>query len=256
MNIAIVTGASSGLGREFILELDKQPEFDEIWGIARRRERLEELTSMIKTPMRILTLDLTDPESFQEITRLLERRNPVIRLLINAAGFGKIGSYKDISAEDCSRMIDLNCKAAVEMTQLSLPYMKKGSRIMEICSTAAFQPLQYLNVYAASKSFLYRYSRALGAELSGTGIRVTAVCPYWIRDTEFIKKAQKTKDSRYIRGFPFASRRKNVVKTALADSRLGIPVSTPGPVCYIHRIGAWLIPDSLLMAIWELLRKL
>lgn len=105
-------------------------------------------------------------------------------------------------------MIDLNCKAAVAMTQISLPFMKRGARVLQICSTAAFQPFPYLSVYAATKAFLYRYSRALRVELYGTGIRVTAVCPYWIKDTEFIGRAKKSSDSSYIHSFPLASRQK------------------------------------------------
>jgi len=142
------------------------------------------------------------------------------------------------------------------MTQTVLPYMPRGSRILQVCSTAAFQPFQYLNVYAASKSFLYRYSRALRVELFSRGIKVTAVCPYWIKDTEFIATAQKTGDSSYIRGFPLASREKHIVGMALRDSRIGLPVSTPGIVCTLHRIAAKFIPGELMMGIWELIRHL
>ena len=86
---------------------------------------------------------------------------------------------------------------------------------MQICSTAAFQPFQYLSIYAASKSFLYRYSRALRVELLSRRISVTAVCPYWIRDTEFIGTAQKTRNSTYVRRFPLASRQRNVARWAM-----------------------------------------
>ncbi|MCD8325311.1 MAG: SDR family NAD(P)-dependent oxidoreductase [Lachnospiraceae bacterium] len=198
--IAIVTGASSGLGREFVLQLLKKNCLDEIWVIARRKDRLNELC---RSPVfnnsscmpRPLELDLTRQESFELIRVLLEKENPSVQYLINAAGFGKIGSWKDISLQDCNGMIDLNCKAAVAMTQLVLPYMGKGSCILEICSTAAFQPFPYLGVYSVTKSFLYRYSRSLRVELLGSGIHVTAVCPYWIKDTEFIGNAQKTRNS-------------------------------------------------------------
>lgn len=258
MNIAIITGASSGLGREFVLQLDQSESggFDEMWIIARRRNRLEELRSLTRTPLRIFSLDLIQPDSFREISDMLKQIRPVIRILVNAAGFGKIGSIRDITLEDACHMIDLNCRAAVCMTEIVLPYMERKSRILEICSTASFQPFPYLNVYAATKAFLYRYSRALRVELMGRGIRVTAVCPYWIKDTEFIHTAQKTKDSRYIRHFPLASKKKNVVRMALTDSRLGLPVSTPGIVCLIHRIVAKFIPHELMMLLWSLLRRL
>lgn len=196
------------------------------------------------------------PESFEVINALPGKEKPSVQYLINAAGFGKIGSWKDISLKDCSSMIDLNCKAAVTMTQLVLPYMGKSACILEICSTAAFQPLPYLGIYSATKSFLYRYSRSLRIELMGSGIHVTAVCLYWIRDTEFISNAQETGNSSFIRHFPLASRSRNVVKKSLTDAKLGLPVSTPGPVCTIHRVAAKFIPGELMMGIWEFIRRI
>ena len=153
-------------------------------------------------------------------------------------------------------MIDLNCRAAVDVTQTVLPFMRRGGRILQICSTAAFQPFPYLGIYAATKAFLYRYSRALRVELYSTGIHVTAVCPYWIKDTEFIAGARKSKNSSYIRSFPFASRQKNVVRRALLDAKLNLAVSTPGVVCSIHRLFAKIMPAGVMMGVWELLRRL
>ena len=121
------------------------------------------------------------------------------------------------------------------MTQISLPFMKRGARILQICSTAAFQPFQYLSVYAATKAFLYRYSRALRVELYGTGIRVTAVCPYWIKDTEFIGRAKKSSDSSYIHSFPLASRQKKCGASCTAGCKTWLAVSTP--VSYVPCTG-------------------
>ncbi len=256
MKTAIVTGASSGLGREFVRRLDRTENLDEIWVVARRKERLVSLEQELKTKLRVLPFDLTDKSSFQQLDGILEKEKPDVRVLINAAGFGKIGSYRDISRADCDDMIDLNCRAAVDMTHTILPYMQKGARILEICSTSAFQPFQFLNVYAATKAFLYRYSRALRVELFGRGIKVTAVCPYWIKDTEFIHTAQKTKNSAYIRSFPLASREKTIACMALNDSRLGFAVSTPGVVCTLHRIVAKFIPGELMMGMWALIRRI
>ena len=254
--IAIVTGASSGLGAEFVRQMDIKEQLDEIWVIARRQERLEALGEQVRVPLRVLAWDLTKPESLERLSELLAREKPIVAVLINAAGFGKIGSVPDIPLTDCEAMVDLNCRAAVSVTQRVLPYMETGSRILEICSTAGFQPFQYLNVYAATKAFLYRYTRALRVELMKSGIHVTAVCPYWIRDTEFIGTAQDTRDSRYIRHFPLASRKKRVAAMALRDSRLNLPVSTPGLVCSLHRLAAKVIPNSLMMGLWGLLRRL
>lgn len=253
--IAIITGASSGLGAEFALQLERKEKLDEIWVIARRRERLDLLKQQLETPARVLALDLTESAALERLSAVLEEERPLVRVLINAAGFGKIGSWRDIELTDCEHMIDLNCRAAVSVTQRVLPYMARGSRILEICSTAGFQPFPYLNIYAATKAFLYRYSRALRVELFADGIHVTAVCPYWIKDTEFIGTARKTRDSRFIRHFPLSSRKKRVASMALRDSRLNLPVSTPGPVCFVHRITAKFIPSSLMMGVWALLRR-
>ena len=151
-------------------------------------------------------------------------------------------------------MIRLNCQAAVEVTQVCLPFMGRGSRVLEICSTSAFQPLPYLNVYAATKAFLYRYSRALHWELRPRGITVTAVCPYWIRDTEFIPTAAQS--GQPVHHYPLASTARRVAFRALYDSRHGKAVSTPGPVCTVHRLAGKCLPSDAMMALWEGLRRL
>ena len=110
-------------------------------------------------------------------------------------------------------MIDLNCRAAAALTAAVLPYMGRGSRVLEICSSAAFQPLPGFNVYAATKAFLLRYSRALRWEAAPRGIRVTAVCPGWIR-TDFMDVARDTKNGRTVRSFPFAQRPETVARRA------------------------------------------
>ncbi len=189
--IAIITGASSGLGSR-LLDADSEGagagEFhlDALWIIARRKERLEELAAGLRTDTDVIALDLTDKTSVTQLQEKLSAERPDVRMLINAAGSGKIAASAALPLEQVDQMIDLNCRAAVDVTQICLPYMDSGAKIMEICSTAAFQPIPYLNVYAASKAFLYRYSRALRFELRPRDITVTAVCPYWIKDTEFI----------------------------------------------------------------------
>ncbi len=255
MRIALITGASSGLGEEFIRQIQDYG-IDEIWAVARRKDRLEAIAAASEVPVRALALDLTRQESIGAIERLIRSERPDIRLLINAAGFGKIGSYQEISREDVDSMIDLNCRAAVDLTLISIPYMGKGSHILEICSTAAFQPFQFLNVYAASKAFLYRFSRALRFELWRSGITITAVCPYWIKNTEFIPVAEKSRGGGEIHSFPFSSKKESVVKRALTDARLRLPVSTPGVMCTIHRFAAKFIPSFIMCHIWNAIRHI
>ena len=267
--IAVITGASSGLGREFVQQLDKDarnkdPLFEEhpeeLWLIARRKERLCELEKEAATPVRVLAYDLTRKESILALQELLEKEQPNVRLLINAAGFGKIGATQDMPLDMLDGMIDLNCRAAVDMTQICLPYMEKGARILEICSTAAFQPFSYLNVYAATKAFLYRYSRALRIELLPRKISVTAVCPYWIKDTEFIPIAEKEQENSpeesAVHSFPLATAKEDVVRHVLTDAVLNMPVSTPGIVCTVHRFARKLFSSDILLGIWELIRRI
>lgn len=256
MTIAIVTGASSGLGREFVRQLADEGSCSEIWVIARRKERLTALAGECPVPVRILPLDLTEEQQIADFADLLAQEQPLVSVLVNAAGFGKMGDYRQVSREDVDAIIDLNCRAAVDVTLITLPYMRQGSRIIEISSTSAFQPFPGLNVYAASKAFLLRFSRALRWELLGSGIHVTAVCPYWVKDTEFISIAKESGNSKAIRHFPFASRCHSVVHWALRDSRLNLAVSTPGPICFLHRIVAKFVPHCFMMAIWEGLRRL
>lgn len=256
MRIAIITGASSGVGARFARELDKREDIEEFWLIARRKERLSKLCGELATPSLILPYDLCDLTSFDEIGAFLEAEKPEVGILVNSSGSCHIGDYESISISDEASMIDLNCRALVLMTKLALPYMKRGGRIIEIGSTAGFQPFPYLNVYAASKAFVYRYSRALNFELRKSGIKVTVVCPYWIKDTELIGKARKGEGSGAIKGFPLASREKSVVGIALFCSRLGLPVSTPGIICTIHRFFGQILPSSVMMRIWNLIRKI
>ena len=247
MNIAIVTGASSGLGREYARLLDRE-NLDEIWLVARRENLLRNLADELATRTRLFPADLTDESALTKIGDSLKSERPVLQFLINSAGLGKIGSEEDISALDIARMIDLNCRAAVLMTHMAIPYMGENSHILQICSCSAFQPIPYLNVYAATKSFLLHYSRALAVELSPRRIMVSAVCPYWIKDTEFIPVAQDTKNSTYIKGFPFAGRQETIAARSFSAAKKGKVVITPDAVSTLHRMVTSILPHRWLMA--------
>ncbi len=252
--IAIITGASSGMGKEFAKQIDRKYQLDEIWIIARREERLNQLKVLLNTPVRPLPFDLLKPESIDRLAEILKEENPDVKILINASGFGKIGTYKDLTLTEVNDMIDLNCKAAVDITLVALPYMQRKARILEICSAASFQPLPGLNVYAASKAFLHSFSRALRWELLPRGIKVTAVCPDWV-NTEFIEVARDTNNADAVKHFPFTSNPERVVAHALFDSALGLPVSTYS-VAVLHRFLAKFIPHELAIAVWEGLRRI
>ena len=201
MNIAIITGASSGLGKEFLKQTDSY-NFDEIWVIARQKEKLEALRDIVHTNLKIIPLDLSLNSSFKIYEEELKKEKPNVKLLINCAGFGKFGNYSEIPLEDSLKMIDLNCKALVSMTEKTLPFMNEFSKILQICSSSSFQPLPFANVYASTKAFVLSYSRALNYELKERRILVTAVCPGWVR-TNFFETAKKTKNPNAVNNYAF-----------------------------------------------------
>ena len=214
MNIAIVTGASSGMGREFVLQLSQYVSVDEIWVIARREEALRSLSSEVAIPIRPVILDLCDSESFAKVEVLLAQEQPNIKLLVNAAGFGKFGSWDKVSAVDDCRMIDLNCKALVMMTRLAIPYMASGSHILELDSLSAFQPVPYITTYGATKAMVLSYSRAMNRELKAQGIRMMSMNPGWVK-TEFFNHALQTNADGEVRYYDRIYEAKDVVATGL-----------------------------------------
>lgn len=197
MKIAVITGASAGIGREFVYAVDKYDSFDEIWVIARRRERLEELAAKCRNPIRPIALDLSDLGSIDEYKALLEKEQPQISILVNAAGCGVFGPFEEKELDKLLASARLNSLALTAMCHVSLPYMTSGSGIVNMGSNSAWQPVPYQAVYGASKSYVLSLSRALWRELRPKGIHVMCVCPGWIK-TEFQQAAQHDKYIRYV----------------------------------------------------------
>ncbi len=189
MKIAIVTGASNGMGREFVRILDKNEVLDEIWVVGRKEENLKQLATELKTALRIFAVDLTNGGVDQVIATLKSTPDVDVAWLVNAAGFGKFGRYDEIPVEESTNMVRLNCECLLAMTEYTLPYMHQGAHIAQFSSVAAFQPTPYQNVYAATKAFVYSYSRALNVELKPRKISCTAVCPFWTA-TAFFDRAE------------------------------------------------------------------
>lgn len=249
MNIAVVTGASSGMGKEFVKQLSQYVSVEEIWVIARRKEALEALQAVCPVKVRPVPLDLGNAESFQEYAALLASEKPAVQLLVNAAGFGKFGAYRNIPVEDECSMIDLNCKALVLMTRLTLPYMPKGSHILQLDSLSAFQPVPYITTYGATKAFVLSYSRAMNQELKGAGVRMMAMNPGWVK-TEFFNHAFQTNGSE-VQYFNRLYEAAEVVATGLHDLyKTKKDVSIHGlPVRNQVRL-VKLLPHSLVMKTW------
>ena len=247
MKIAIVTGASSGMGREFVRQLGYfYKNLDEIWVIARRRERLEELTKESRVPLRIFAGDLHKKKVYKALKEALDREQPDLRMLVNSAGFGKSGSVEEIASEKFriqTDMVDLNCRSLTRMTLLCLPFLRAGSRIVNLASASAFCPQPHFAVYAATKSYVLSFSRSLGEELRKKGIVVTAVCPGPV-NTEFFEFSGKSQNVLKRLTMAEADR---VVHQALKDSRAGKSVSVYGIPMKLTYIGTKLLPHGILV---------
>ena len=248
MKIAIVTGASSGMGREFVRQLHKYIRPDMIWAIARREAALQELATETDIPVRPIVLDLGKTESFRAFSALLEAEKPEVELLVNAAGFGKFGDFQGIPLEDDLNMIDLNCKALVAMTRICLPYMHRGSHILQLDSLSAFQPVPYITTYGATKAFVLSYTRSCNAELKEQGIRMMAMNPAWVK-TEFFNHAFQTNNR--VQYFNFIQEAKDVVAVGLKDLyKSRKDMSIPGFGVKLQVLGVKLLPHKLVMKTW------
>ena len=250
MRIAIITGASSGMGREFVRQLSAWERFDELWVIARREERLKALAGETDLPIRPLELDLAKPERVQELEALLAREQPEVGLLINCAGYGKFGRADELSTEEQLGIVDLNDRALTAVALACLPYMRQGGRIVQLGSLSSFQPVPYMAVYGASKAYVLAFSRALNQELRPRGIRVMAVCPGWVR-TEFFDRAVVREQSDAVNYYNRFYTAEQVVSRAYRDlyrtrkdlSICGLPVRNQVRLVK-------LLPHSLVMKIW------
>ncbi len=201
MNIAVITGASSGMGKEFCSRLFSEKDakigapYDEIWMIARSSDKLNAIAeSLGGKRTRVIPLDITLPESIEALSSLLKEEKPAVRMLINCAGMGRNGAFADQTVRDTHMAVSLNCEALSAVTNVCLPYMtghdtKRSASIINIASSAGFLPQPNFAVYAASKSYVISFSRALAEELRDKKISVTCVCPGPV-DTNFIKTSK------------------------------------------------------------------
>lgn len=217
MNIILITGASSGIGEEFAKQIDNHfSSIDELWLIGRNEEKLLGVSATMKHPCRCFSMDITNQQNIDRLAELLMKKNAVIRILINCAGFGLMGPFEKQPLDGSLSMIETNCSALTAMTYKMIPFMKRNSRIIQLASSAGFLPQQDFAVYAASKSYVLSFSRALRMELLPKEIYVTAVCPGPV-DTPFFDIAEKNGSTLAIKKYTMVSA-KDVVSLALRDS--------------------------------------
>lgn len=233
------------MGRDFVKELIKQKNVDEIWMLARRKDRLESIAANAEGRLRVLAQDLTKMATFAELERLLEEEQPQIQYLVNAAGAGRMGSVEEISYENHAFVLDINVRALTCMSRICIPYMSKGSRIIQLCSGSAFMPQPEFASYAASKSYVLSFSRALRQEVKAKGISVTAVCPGPV-NTEFFEAAGSEITPAKKR---FLAESKDVVKKALKDAKAGKELSIYGFHMKLVHLAGKILPTSVIFTL-------
>ncbi|MBO5006962.1 MAG: SDR family NAD(P)-dependent oxidoreductase [Clostridia bacterium] len=255
--IAVITGASKGIGKEFADRIAEYGKVDEVWAIARSADKLESLKESVPYPVRPIALDLSREESFREYASLLREEKPFIKLLINCSGFGKFGAVTDVPTSENLNMISLNCAALTAITQESLPYMGKGSDVIQIASVAAYQPIPYIGVYGATKAYVLSFSRALNREVKGKGIHVMAVCPFWTK-TEFFNRAINKDDGKVIvKKYAAMYLPSQIVGKAYRDiKKKNKDVSMYGFVANAQTLATKILPHKLIMSFWQSQQKL
>ena len=246
--IAIVTGASGGLGREFVKLLSKEKKLSEIWVVARNAQKLQQLAEEFGTKIRPIAKDLSDNVQRKELSAMIAEERAAIQYLINNAGYSKFCSYDDLSVEESINMINLNISAVVALGLYCIPYMKPGSHIINIASQASFQPLPYQNIYSSTKAFVRNYTRALNVELKDRRITATAVCPGWI-DTGLYERgligAKKAASN-----FAGMVQPDVVAARAMRDARRGKDISVYGAHVKGAHFASKLLPQKVMMKLW------
>ena len=247
MKTAIITGASSGLGREFVRQLaDVFPDIDCYWLIARRQDRLEEMAEGLpdKT-VECLGLDLCDTMSFVALQEKLTAEQPEVAMLINNAGCGYLGNLGEVETSTQTRMIDLNLRALTAVTNMVIPFMPAGSHIINVSSIASFCATPHMSVYAATKAYVSRFTVGVTEEQRRRGIRATAVCPGPM-ETEFITVGGIAGKSRMFEALPYCDQVR-VAGGALRAARAGRTIYTPTAFYKLYRLLAKAMPEKLLV---------
>ena len=247
MRTAIITGASTGLGREFVRQLaDVFPEVECYWLIARRADRLQEVAeSLPDKKVECLSLDLCDTMSFMALQEKLISEQPEIALLINNAGCGYLGNIGEMDTASQTRMVDLNIRALTAVTNIVVPFMGPGSCVLNVSSIASFCPNPRMTVYSSSKAYVSAFTVGLAEELKPKGITATAVCSGPMK-TEFLDLGNITGNSRTFEILPYCDQ-VQVAGGALRAARAGRTIYTPRLFYKTYRVLAKVLPVKLMV---------
>ena len=239
--IAIVTGATGDIGEEFVKSL--LSETDQVWAVGRSENKLTSLKEKYGDKIVPVRVDLSDRNDIFSFCEKIESEKPEIRYLVNNAGVAKMKPVSEFTLEEISDMLDINDKAATLICRACIPYMVKGSYILNVASASAFQPNPYIALYSASKAYLLSFTRSLNVE--NENITCTAVCPGWV-DTKMLPKQRDGKDIRY----PGMTPASKVVEVALKDCHKGKDVSVCSFYFRYMRFLSKVTPHSIAMKMW------
>ncbi|MBD5460810.1 MAG: SDR family NAD(P)-dependent oxidoreductase [Lachnospiraceae bacterium] len=242
-NLAIITGASGGLGKAFTKYLID--EVDEVWAIGRNREKLNSLKETFGVKIRDYSVDLSNTANLEIIKRELNKEEYSIKYLVNNAGSGRMARSTDFSAQDIESHINTHNTSMAVLCNICIPYMKKGSHIINVASQSAFQPVAYINLYAASKAFCCSYSRALNMELKERGIVVTVACPGWIK-TDLLQ----TEMNGHKIKFPHLAEPDDVAVKTIRDAKKGRDISVYSAYVKMMQFFSKFYPHKWIMRVW------
>jgi uncharacterized protein len=225
---SLITGASSGIGLD-LAHLFAAKKYDLIL-VARREDKLREVAAVIMrehgVKVEVIAADLSQPAAPAALVAELERRGLAVDVLVNNAGFGDRGAVAELSVERQRDMLQVNVTALTELSRYLLPAMlqRKRGGILNVASTAAFQPGPFMSVYYASKAYVLSFSEGLAEELRDTGVTVTCLCP-GATATEFAQEANMTESRLFQMG---AMTSKEVARAALDGFLAGKVIVVPG----------------------------
>ena len=245
MQIAIITGASSGLGKVFFEKvLERYPQLNEYWVIARSENKLKELAEQHpQQKVRVVPLDLADTHSMETFEKLLDEQKPDIRVLINNAGYDKPGLFREMKLADIYSLMNLNVMGTTMMSRLCLPYMDKGSYQIITGSIGSFAPLPWRAVYSASKAYVRFFARALHEEERKRSVNIMLLSPGKM-DTEMFH--QNSKDSGNMSIQPYLNLDKVTMK-AMQKAERGCAAYTPMAFYKLYRLLAKIVPSAIMV---------
>jgi len=240
--IAIITGATGDIGEEFVKTL--LSEVDTVWAVGRSENKLNVLKEKYGEKILPVVCDLTDKDAVLNLCQRIESEKLQIKYLVNNAGVAKMAAVSKFTYDEINDMFDLNARAATLLCRAAIPFMPKGSYILNIASASAFQPNPYIALYSASKAYLLSFTRSLNVE--NEDITCVAVCPGWV-DTKMLPgKDQNGKEIKY----PGMCTAEQVVSAALKDARKGKDVSVCSFYYRYMRFLSKVLPHRTCMKYW------